>query len=197
MEVVYFSGIQLLPARRCDILKAYRNLTNFFVKKIISIATIFFQIILTFIALFIIYIIFALLDMTDYDFPNAVGFLIFQPIFGLLLCAATIASCMFIGLPIRLIQRLYYWWSKKPYIIFFGVTVGFILLIISLIFTEATNIMIDGENKSKQIPNIKLALAGWFLIAFCLLHFYPLTIINWFKTKLFSRRFDMNEKSLV
>lgn len=156
-------------------------------KKVISIATILFQIFIAFVTLFVIYIIFALLEPTDYDCANAVGFLIFQLIFGFFLCSVTIVVCIIVGLPIRLIKEAYNWWSKKPYLIFVGVTIGIILLIVSLNFTKTTNIKIDGNVRTTQVPNTSLATSGWFLIAFCLLHFYPLTTINWLKTRMFKR----------
>lgn len=156
-------------------------------KKIISIATILFQIFIAFVTLFIIYMIFALLQPSNYDFPNAVGFLIFQPTFAFFLCSATIVACIIVGLPIRLVQEVYNWWSKKPYLIFGGVTVGIILLIVSLTFTKTTNIEIDGNVRTTQVPNTSIATSGWFLIAFCLLHFYPITTINWLKRKMFKR----------
>jgi hypothetical protein len=169
------------------------------VKKLISIATIIFQIFIAFVVLFVIYIIFALLDMNDFDFANGVGFLIFQPLYGFIFSALTIAVCITVGLPIRLIPKLFKWWSLKPIIVFVGVIIGLILLIISLNshFTETTNVTINGEQTVKQIPNITLALTGWFLTAFCLLHFYPLTIIKWFKTKVLTKQVDKNVESLV
>ena len=159
-------------------------------KKIISIATIFFQIFSAFVVLFIIYIIFALLDMTDYDFANAAGFLIFQPIFGLLFCVATIAACLFVGLPIRLIQGLYNWWIKKPYIIFLGVIVRMVLLIISLIFTEARNIIIDGRTKSKANSKYHISIDRLVLNSILLTSLLSIDNNKLNQTKLFSRRLE-------
>jgi len=39
----------------------------------------------------------------------------------------------------------------------------------------------DGKEQTKEIPNSILALSGWLLTAFSLLHFYPATIIKWLK----------------
>ena len=122
--------------------------------------------------------------MNDFDLPSGIGFLIFQPVFGIVLSGLTIIACTILGLPIRLSPRLYNWWSERPFIIFIAVTVGLILLIMSLFFTETINAVSDGEEKTKQIPNISLAVTGWVLTAFSLLHFYPMTIIKWLKKKL-------------
>src|ERR1700730_10014122 len=137
--------------------------------------------------------------MNEFDLPSGVGFLIFQPVFGVILSGLTIIACLIIGLPIRLIPELYNWWSKRPLIIFVGVAIGLILLFFSLTsnFTETAKIVIDGEERTKQIPNTILAITGWFLTAFSLLHFYPLTIIKWFKEKIFSKQLGYKGKGFV
>ena len=124
--------------------------------------------------------------MNDFDLPSGIGFVIFQPVFGIVLSGLTIIACIILGLPIRLIPRLYNWWSERPFIIFIAVTVGLILLIMSVFFTDTVNAVSDGEEKTKQIPNISFALTGWFLTAFSLLHFYPVTIIKWLKKKIWT-----------
>lgn len=154
-------------------------------RKLISLSTILFQLFITFVALFVIYIIFALLDMDEFDMITEGAFLIFQPIFAIVLSTLTIIACIIVGLPIRLIPSVKSWWSSKPFIIFLGLTIGIILLLLSLNtnFTETQNFTTDGIEKEKEIPNYSPALTGWFLTAFCLLHFYPLTILKWLKCK--------------
>ena len=143
----------------------------------------------TFVVLFVIYIIFALLDMTDFDLPTGVGFLIFQPVFGIILSSFTILVCIILGLPIRLIPKLYRWWSNRPYIIFVGVFVGLTLLLLSLNshFTETAKVTIDDKEQTKEIPNSMLALTGWVVTSFSFLHFYPMTIIKWIKKKIWTK----------
>lgn len=155
-------------------------------KKFLTIANIVFQIFLTYAILFAIYIIFALLDNDDPDIPNAIGFLIFQPLYGIFLSTITIIICFIAGLPIRLINKVYNWWSDKPYIIIAGLVIGIVFLILSLNpnYTKTTKVLVDGLEKAKQIPNLKFVLLGWFIIAFSTLHFYPLVIFKWFKDKI-------------
>lgn len=168
-------------------------------KFISTAATILFQILTTFALLFVVYMIFALLDNDEADLINETALFVIEPIYGIVFSTLTIVACIIVGLPIRLIARLYKWWSSKPLIAFAGIIIGLILLAISYNshFIETTNVIIDGESKTKQIPNITLVLTGWFLTAFCLLHFYPLTIIKRFKTKLFSKELNKNEYSTV
>ena len=153
--------------------------------KIISLATITFQLFTAFGGLFIIYIIFAVLDMNDFDLPSGIGFLIFQPAYGFIISGLTIVACIILGLPIRLIPRVYNWWSRKPVIIFIGIFIGLILLLLSLNshFTETAKINVDGVDRTKEIPNSILVSIGWLLTAFCLLHFYPFPIIKWLRKK--------------
>lgn len=150
------------------------------------ITVVVFQLFLTFVALVSIYLVFALLDTEEIDILNVIAFFIFQPIFGILLSSFTIIICLVAGLPIRLIPRVYNWWIRKPLVSFAGCSAGVILLLASLYpdFTETTEVLINMENRVKQVPNLNLAVAGWFLTAFSLLHFYPMSIINWSKKKI-------------
>ena len=127
--------------------------------------------------------------MTDFDLPTGVGFIIFQPIFGIFLSGLTILACIILGLPIRLIPNIYNWWSKRPYIIFAGIFIGLILVLLSLNshFTETAKVTIDDEEQTKEIPNSILALTGWALTAFSFLHFYPMTIIKWIKKRIWTK----------
>ena len=150
-----------------------------------SISIIIFQLFITSFILFATYIIFALLDMTEIDMITEIGFVIFQPILGAIISLTTIIICLLIGLPIRLVPKVYKYWTHKPFIVIVSVTIGAILLLLSLNnnFTETTIITIDDQERTKIIPNYYLALTGWFLVAFNLLHFYPMSIINWVKNK--------------
>lgn len=167
-------------------------------RKLISISTVLFQLFITFGVLFVTYIIFALLDMDEFDLITEGAFLIFQPIFGIILSILTIIVCAIVGLPIRLIPKVYSWWSSKPVLVFACVTVGIILMFLSLNgnFTETAQVTIDGEERSKEIPNSYLVVTGWFLTAFSLLHFYPMPLIEWFKNKIWTKATNRNVSSL-
>jgi hypothetical protein len=159
-------------------------------KKFVSFPVILFQLFITFITLFVIYLIFALLDMDEFDMITEGAFLIFQPILAIILSTFTIVACIIVGLPIRLLPKVKMWWSRRPVIPAIALTVGIILLILSLNenFTETRNTVIDGIEKEKQIPNYKLAFTGWFMTAFALLHFYPMTILELIRDNLKSTK---------
>jgi len=58
--------------------------------------------------------------------------------------------------------------------------VGFILLFLSVIptFTEVVTVTIDEDIVNKTIPNGWLAITGWFISAFALLHISPPYILK-------------------
>jgi len=117
---------------------------------------------------------FALLD-NDFGFDGLFGFIVFQPIFALILSGLTILVCLIAGLPIRLNSKLNYWWTTNFYIAIIGTVFGLTLLLLALlpIFREPVIYNLDGEPTLKQIPNSILSISGWLLTAFSLLHIYP------------------------
>jgi hypothetical protein len=140
-----------------------------------SVLTILFQIFISYSVLLTVYFVYALSDIDDLGFYTLVGFLLFQPLFAFLLVTLTIVIGILIGLPIRLNYRVRVWWYTKPLISIFGAAIGLILLGSALLpfLREIKQINIDGVIHSKQIPNLSLAVSGWFITAFCLLHFFP------------------------
>ena len=154
-------------------------------KKLSSTATIVFQLFLTFGVLFLIYMVFAVLDNDEVDMISELGLLTIHPLFAAIFSAITIIVCILLGLPIRLNSKLKKWWTDKPFISIAVGIIGLILLLLSLNqnFTESTKVTLNEEEVIKQIPNTTLALTGWFLTAFSLLHFYPLTILIFIKNK--------------
>ena len=130
--------------------------------------------------------VFAVLDNDEADMISGLGLLIIHPLFAAIFSAITILGCILLGLPIRLNSKLYKWWTDKPLLC---ITVGFIGLMLLLLslnhnFTESTKVIINEEEVMKQIPNTTLALTGWLLTGFSLLHFYPLTILIFIINKL-------------
>ena len=158
-------------------------------RKIISISTILFQLFTTAAVLFVTYIIFALIDLDDFDLITEGAFLISQPVYGILITVLTIIVCTIVGLPIRLKKTINKWWSRKPMLVFAGVVIGFILMSLSLNvnFSATTKVIVDGEERSKEIPNCSLLVTGWFLTAFSLLHFYPMPLIQRSRNKILTR----------
>jgi hypothetical protein len=142
--------------------------------KTITILTLGLQIALTFIATFCIYMVFALLD-SDFGFDGLFGLIIFQPIMAIILSGLTIFVCLIAGLPIRLNNRLNYWWTTNFYIAIIGAIIGLTFLFLALLptFSETATYELDGQTTLKQIPNSTLSISGWLLTAFSLLHIYP------------------------
>jgi len=130
--------------------------------------------------------IFAVLDNDEVDMISEVGLLTIQPLFAAILSALTIVACAVIGLPIRLNSKVNKWWKGRPIVSIIGGTIGLTLLLLSINhnFTEDKKVIINEEEIIKQIPNTILALTGWFLTGFSLLHFYPLTFLRQVKNRL-------------
>ena len=142
--------------------------------KTITIMTLGLQIALTFIATCCIYMFFVLLD-NDFGFDGFFGLVIFQPIIAIILSGLTIFVCLIVGLPIRLNNKLNYWWTTNFYISIIGTIFGLTFLFLALLptFRETVTADIDGQQTLKQIPNSILSYLGWLLTAFSILHTYP------------------------
>lgn len=143
-------------------------------KKIITILTLGLQIALTFISTFCIYMVFSFID-SDFGFDGLFGLFIIQPIIAIILSGLTLFICLIVGLPIRLSNKINYWWITNFYISIIGAICGFIFLFLALLpnFSETVMTNLDGQPSLKQIPNSTLTMIGWFLTAFSLLHIYP------------------------
>ena len=100
--------------------------------RIITILTVGFQISLTFIAVFHIYMIFALLD-NEFGLDGLVVFFVFQPILAIVMSISTIIACLLIGLPIRLNKKLNHWWTTNFYISIIGTVCGLTLILLALL----------------------------------------------------------------
>ena len=144
-----------------------------------------FQLCVTFAVLFVIYIVYALLDFAEADMMNGIGFVIFQPLFGFILSVVTIITCFVLGLPIRLNAKLRQWWLSRPLLSIIGFAIGLILLLVSFNpnLTETKQIILDGTVVDKEVPNTMTSITGWFLTAFCLLHFYPHSVLSMLRVR--------------
>ena len=127
----------------------------------------------------------AILDANDIDFVFLVG----QPIMGIIAILITLFLCFILGLPIRLIPKVYNWWTNKPIICFVGVAIGIALILISYNshLIETVKVVTDGVERTKQVSNSTFGIIGWFITAFFLFNFYPLPILVWIKKKLFGK----------
>jgi hypothetical protein len=137
------------------------------------------QIGLAFIATIGIYLLFALFDYEG-GFDNLVGMVLFQPLFAVTLSAITIGCCLIVGLPIRLIKSFHQWWTNHFFLPVILTVIGLILLGLSLLtqFAEQKTLMIEGQHIIKHVPNLYLAVTGWFLTAFSILHTYPPSLLR-------------------
>lgn len=142
--------------------------------KTITLLTFGLQVISTFIATFCIYMFFALLD-SDFGIDGLFGLFIFQPIIAIILSGLTIFVCLIAGLPIRLNNKINYWWTTHFYISIIGTTCGLTCLFLALLptYRETVAAELDGLPTLKQIPNSTLSYLGWLLTAFFILHTYP------------------------
>jgi hypothetical protein len=147
--------------------------------KILNILLISLQLGLTFVALIGIYMLFALLDYSS-GFENFIGLIVFQPVMAVILSGFTIILCFIVGLPIRLNKTINHWWTKNFIVAIAMAIVGFTFLFLSVLppFTEVVKVSIDEDSFSKTIPNGWLAITGWFIIAFAILHTYPPYILK-------------------
>lgn len=142
--------------------------------KAFSILTIGLQVALTFVATVCVYMVYALLD-SDFGFDGLFGLVLIQPIIGAILSLLTIFVCSLLGLPIRLNVNLHNWWTTHFYISLLGAVCGLTFLGFAILpsFQDTVATQIDGQESIKNIPNFYLAITGWFLTAFSLLHLYP------------------------
>jgi hypothetical protein len=154
-------------------------------RKTAFVLTLIFQLFLTFATLFVIYIVYALLDVDEVDLISGLGFIVFQPLLGFGLTGLTVLICLIAGLPLRLITKVRQWWLTKPLLPVLGASVGLFMLLLSFHsnLTETKQVILNGETIDKEVPNTPLSITGWFLIAFCLLHFYPQTVLSIFRRR--------------
>ncbi len=101
--------------------------------KILAVLTILFQLILSFMVLIGIYLVYAVSDMIEIDLVATIGFLLFQPILGVVFTLLTILLCLILGLPIRMIRVVNQFWKTKPIIPITGTVTGFIFLFLSFL----------------------------------------------------------------
>jgi hypothetical protein len=142
-------------------------------KIFLNIAILLIQGFAAFISSFAIYMIFALFDYQG-GIDGFVGITIFQPILGALISILTIIVCFLVGLPIRFIEKINSFWSKY-YFPILGIALGVVLLFSSFTpsLMETIKTVQDNLEVTKEIPNLKLVIIGWFVTAFSILHTFP------------------------
>ena len=145
------------------------------------------------ISMIVLYMIFAISDFRG-GFDGIIGIVIFQPIMAIVFSLITVFTCGIIGLPIRINKKLNEWWRTKFYVSIILIFVGLLFCVISFLpnMVEQVEYEIEGIMEIVTIPNIILAISGWFVIAFGILHSFPpyklqLKITNWLNRKFKSK----------
>gem|GEM_PF-1440312 len=133
------------------------------------------RLVICFVLLYIIYFFYGPVKDVEVETINEILYLFVIPI---ILIPLTIAICLIVGLPIRLSSKIYNWWLSNSYIAFIGLTLGFIIILLSPNFTNDIEIVENGIQTYKDFPNETILGTGWFVTAFFLLHFYPIRFIE-------------------
>lgn len=143
-----------------------------------KVITYLLQTVVTFLVLLPLYMLLALFDYND-GIESFVGFVV-QPVIGLIVSFITILTCTLIGLPIRLSRAINDWWVRKPIIPISGIVLASILITLSVLpGLSSTVTYMDGEYAiTKETPNETMVITGWCLLAFAILHLYPLAFLR-------------------
>jgi hypothetical protein len=106
-----------------------------------------------------------------------------KTIYAIITIFLTIGMCLFFGLPIRLITSLRKWWIKKPILNICLLIIGLLLVMLSAnsFFRLEAISGNSGVQTTYSIADPYPVLIGWFLIAFSLMHFYPVSLLKWTK----------------
>lgn len=87
------------------------------------------------------------------------------------------------------VKKIAKWWKDRQYVPVAGVFFAFLFLIMSFlpVFATLQQVQLDEEVVERSMLNSTLETIGWFLLAFCMLHFYPLllidSILDWFRRR--------------
>ncbi len=116
--------------------------------------------------------------MTVYD---GILSMMFQPIVGTILTLIAIAMMSLLGLPIRLMRPLNDWWRKHWWIVFVIGTIAFLMMYASWMPQFRTKILDPETDMEVASFHPVLAVGGWLLTIFAVLHFYP--PLPWMRSK--------------
>jgi uncharacterized membrane protein YqgA involved in biofilm formation len=108
--------------------------------------------------------------MTLYDGPLS---LILQPLIGVAFTAAAIAVLLVFGLPLRLSRRLNLFWRQSWWTSFITAIVAFGLMLASWMPQFRVQVYDPELEEKVQSFHPALAIVGWMLAIFVVLHFYP------------------------
>lgn len=120
--------------------------------------------------------------MTAYDGALTV---IFLPFAAIIVTSAVIVLLLLAGLPIRLIRSLNSWWRRYWWVSFVLGSLAFCMMVASWLPPFRANVFDPDLQMEINSFHPTLALGGWLLTLFAVLHFYP--PVAWLKASRCSR----------
>jgi hypothetical protein len=108
--------------------------------------------------------------MTVYD---GILSMIFQPIMGAIFTTIAIVIMLIAGLPIRFIRLLNTWWRQHWWIVFVIGAVAFGMMYASWMPQYRIKVFDPEMNMEVDSFHPALAISGWMMTIFAVLHFYP------------------------
>ena len=116
--------------------------------------------------------------MTVYD---GILSLMFQPIIGTICTFIAIALMLLVGLPIRLMRSVNDWWRKHWWIVLVIGTVACAMMYASWMPQYRTKVFDPEMGVEIDSFHPVLAVGGWLMTIFAVLHFYP--PLPWLRSK--------------
>jgi len=146
-----------------------------------SLFTYLFQFLSTAAVLFVLNIEYARLSFIELDM---IGMTV-QGIIATVVILFTLAVCSLIGLPLRLVPSIAQWWRKRQFLVIIGLLTSVVIFWVSFFpsLRESAEIRSEGALVKTHLPNQNLIAVGWFLLAFCLLHFYPGSLLEGYHSR--------------
>ena len=108
--------------------------------------------------------------MTVYDGMLS---MIFQPIIGAIVSAIAILALLVVGTPIRLSKKMNSWWKRHWWIPIAIGSAAFIMMCLSWLPYFRVKVIDPESNMVVDSFHPVLAIGGWLLTMFAVLHFYP------------------------
>ncbi|MES2389592.1 MAG: hypothetical protein V4543_16425 [Bacteroidota bacterium] len=132
--------------------------------------------------------IFMSLALLDYQsgIDGLLSILVFQPVMGAIFSLPILLLCLVVGLPLRFVQGLNYWWRTHFYLSFFGILIGTAIVVLACLpgFTETFTVVREGVDVSEQHPDTYLSISGTVTAVFFTMHQYlPRQLTEILKTR--------------
>jgi hypothetical protein len=108
--------------------------------------------------------------MTVYD---GILSMILQPIMGAIFSGIAIILLLILGLPIRLVKKINIWWKAHWWLAFVIGSAAFGMMVLSWMPLFRVQVMDPEFGTMVDSFHPVLAIGGWLLTLFAVLHFYP------------------------